>query len=126
MNIIAFLNILRLDFTYIPSPNILRIMNLKTETEIANEIADRIRTTRVLHKLTQNDVSRRSGVSLASYQRFEQTGRIELLSLIKVAQTLYLENDFDQLFNQPKHMTLDDVEKQAQATTRKGRVYKRS
>jgi transcriptional regulator with XRE-family HTH domain len=101
-------------------------MNLKTETEIAHEIADRIRTMRVLQKLTQSDVSRRSGVSLASYQRFEQTGRIELLSLIKVAQALYLERDFDPLFNKPKHMSLDDVEKQAQVATRKGRVYKRS
>ena len=101
-------------------------MELKTETEISQEIADRIRAARVLHKLTQSDVSQRSGVSLASYQRFEQTGRIELLSLIKVAQALHLESDFDQLFNKPKLMTLDEVEKQAQVSTRKGRVYKRS
>ncbi|MDQ8195420.1 helix-turn-helix transcriptional regulator [Coraliomargarita sp. SDUM461004] len=101
-------------------------MNLKTETEISKEIADRIRAARILHKLTQSDVSQRSGVSLASYQRFEQTGRIELLSLIKVAQVLHLEADFDPLFNKPKLMTLDEVEKKALASTRKGRVYKRA
>ena len=101
-------------------------MKLKTETEISQEIGARIRAARVLHKLTQSDVSQCSGVSLASYQRFEQTGRIELLSLLKVAQALHLESDFDQLFNKPKLMTLNEVEKQAQVSTRKGRVYKRS
>lgn len=119
------LNILRLEMYYDLIPNILGIMKLKTETEIAHEIAARIRAARVLQKLTQSELSQRTGVSLASYQRFEQTGRIELLSLIKVAQALYLENDFDHLFSKPKHRTLDDVERQAQAVTRKGRVYKR-
>jgi transcriptional regulator with XRE-family HTH domain len=101
-------------------------MNLKTESEISQELADRIRAARVLHKLTQSDASQRSGVSLASYQRFEQTGRIELLSLIKIAQALHMESDFEPLFNKPKLKSLDDVEKHAQVATRKGRVYKRS
>lgn len=101
-------------------------MKFQTEQEIAQDISNRIRAVRVSQKLTQKAISERSGVSLASYQRFEQTGRIEFLSLIKVAQALHLEGDFEGLFDRRNAMTLDQIEQQAQPTPRKGRVYKQS
>lgn len=76
-------------------------MKLKTEHEITMEIADRVRAIRTSRGLTQADVSKRSGVSLSSYRRFEQTGRIEFLSLVKVSQVLHAEGEFDKLFPPP-------------------------
>ncbi len=102
------------------------MFKFKTEQEIAQHVASRIRAVRVSQQLTQKVLSQRSGVSLASYQRFEQTGRIEFLSLIKVAQALHLEDDFEGLFDRRSAMTLDQIEQRAQPATRKGRVYKHS
>jgi len=101
-------------------------MKLKTEKEIALEIAKRVRAVRVSREFTQAELSQRTGVSLGSYRRFEQTGRIEFVSLIRIAQALGIENDFDPLFGQPPLQSLDDVERMASAKTHKQRVVKRS
>lgn len=103
-------------------------MNLKTETEILQDIAGRIRTLRVTQQLTQTELSTRAGVSLGTYRRFEQTGNIDLLRLIKIAQVLYREGDFDQLFQQTAETSLDAIEKRAIETRPPNakRVYKKS
>ena len=100
-------------------------MNLKTEKEIALDIAKRVRAVRVSQRFTQAELSQRAGVSLGSYRRFEQSGRIEFFSLIRIAQTLNIENDFETLFNQPPLQSLDEVERMASTKTRKQRVTKR-
>jgi hypothetical protein len=63
---------------------------------------------------------------LGSYRRFEQGGRIEFISLIRIAQALGIENDLEQLFRQPPLQSLDEVERMTSAKTRKQRVMKRS
>ena len=90
------------------------------------DIAKRVRAVRVSRRLTQAELCQRAGVSLGSYRRFEQSGRIEFVSLIRVAQALGIENDFEQLFGQPPLQNLDEVERMASAKTRKPRVVKRS
>lgn len=103
-------------------------MNLKTETEVLQEIARRIRSLQVAQQLTQQEISERSGISLGTYRRFEQTGKIDLLRLIKLAQVLYRENDFDALFQQSAERSLDAIEKRAYESQnhRAKRVYKKS
>lgn len=101
-------------------------MNLKTEVEIAQDIADRVRALRIAQSLTQEDICQRAGVSLGTYRRFEQTGHIDFLRLIKVAQVLYKEDDFDALFQTPAETSLDAIEKRATASKRPQRVYKKS
>lgn len=90
------------------------------------ELAGRLRALRVSRKLTQAALSKRAGVSLGSYRRFEQSGRIEFISLIRVAQVLGIESDFEQLFGQPSVQSLDDLERIASARTKKQRVIKSS
>ena len=97
-------------------------MKLKTESEIALEIAERIRAARVARRLTQAALSQRAGVSLGSYRRFEQSGRIEFLSLIRIAQTLGIDSDFEALFGEPPVQSLEDVERMASKRTRRPRV----
>jgi DNA-binding Xre family transcriptional regulator len=47
---------------------------------------------------TQQELSHRSDVSLASLRRFEHTGEIELSSLLKIAQALDCLDEFLALF----------------------------
>lgn len=51
-------------------------------------------------KITQKDMAERTGVSLGSIKRFEQTGEISFHSLLKIAFVLDCLDDFDQLFAQ--------------------------
>lgn len=99
-------------------------MSFKTEQEISLEIAGRIRAVRVSRGFTQRQLSERAGLSLGSYRRFEQTGRIEFVSLIRVAQVLQLDGDFEALFDRPPVRSLDEVERLAAAKPRKPRASK--
>ena len=74
------------------------LSNLKTEQEIIKDISLRVRNKRKLYKLTQQQLSNKSGVSLGSLKRFERTGEISFKSLLKIAFVLDSQNDFDNLF----------------------------
>ena len=50
-------------------------------------------------------VSKKSGISLGSYKRFEQTGEISFVSLLKTANLLGVLEDFDGLFNEKEHLS---------------------
>ena len=60
----------------------------KTWTEINNDIAQKIVRLRKRKKITQKQLAARSGVSLGSLKRFEQSGEISLQSLTKIAIAL--------------------------------------
>lgn len=92
---------------------------------MALEISDRVRAIRAAQGMTQAEISKRSGMSLSSYRRFEQTGRIEFLSLIRVAQVLHAEGNFDKLFPPPIARSLDELEKAQARPPVKQRVYRR-
>ena len=77
--------------------------------EMQAVLASRIRQRRLEKNLTQSELSVRSGMSLASYRRFEKTGEISLKSLILIAKALNLANDFMTLFNQPAYRSIEDV-----------------
>ncbi len=100
-------------------------MNLKTDVEIAVEVAGRVRCLRVARELTQEEVSKRAGISLSSYRRFEQRGRIEFLSLIRIGRVLHAEGSFDDLIPMPVANSLDEIENRAHRAPKKPRVYKR-
>ena len=65
----------------------------KTWTEINNDIAQKIVRLRKRKKITQKKLAARSGVSLGSLKRFEQSGEISLQSLTKIAIALDVENE---------------------------------
>ena len=50
-------------------------------------------------KITQKQLAARSGVSLGSLKRFEQSGEISLQSLKKIAIALDMENELEGLFD---------------------------
>ena len=60
----------------------------KTWAEINMELAKRIVQLRKRKKISQKEFAVRSGVSLGSLKRFEQTGEISLQSFTKLAIAL--------------------------------------
>lgn len=81
----------------------------KTWTEINNDIALKIVRLRKRKKITQKQLAARSGVSLGSLKRFEQSGEISLQSLTKIAIALDVENELEDLFNNVPFASIEEV-----------------
>jgi len=64
------------------------MLALKTELEVAQELAARVRTARLQLGWSQDELARRAGLRPATYRLFEQTGRIALLRLLRVLSVL--------------------------------------
>ncbi|MDO5018932.1 MAG: helix-turn-helix transcriptional regulator [Lachnospiraceae bacterium] len=87
----------------------------KTWKEINTEIAERMVQLRKRKKLSQKSLALRSGVSLGSLKRFEQTGEISLQSLTKIAIALEVEGELEELFSKVPFASIEEV---IQAQTR--------
>lgn len=85
------------------------ILDQKTWTEINNDIAQKIVRLRKRKKITQKQLTARSGVSLGSLKRFEQSGEISLQSLTKIAIALDVENELEDLFNNVPFASIEEV-----------------
>lgn len=81
----------------------------KTWIEINIDIAQKIVRLRKRKKITQKQLAARSGVSLGSLKRFEQSGEISLQSLTKIAIALDVENELEDLFNNVPFASIEEV-----------------
>lgn len=87
----------------------------------AKELAERVKTRRLELNLTQEGLSVKAGMPLATYRRFERTGKISLDGLLHIAYALDALNDFDQVFATPKYTTLDEALKATNNTRKRGK-----
>jgi len=71
---------------------------IKSPSEVQLELASRFREIRRNKKVSQSQLANKSGVSLGSIKRFEQTGQISLESLLKLARLFDRLSDFETLF----------------------------
>lgn len=85
------------------------LFKVKTQNEIAKGIAERVKQRRKENKLTQEALSRKSGVSYGSVKRFETKGEISLSSLINIAIALECEEDFEKIFEKKKYKSIQEV-----------------
>jgi transcriptional regulator with XRE-family HTH domain len=69
----------------------------KTPPEVSAALAERVRTLRKQLKMSQEELAERSGVSLGSLKRFENSGKISLESLLKLIHLLGRLNEFDNI-----------------------------
>lgn len=83
---------------------------LKTPAEVHKEIAAAAKQRRLALNITQDDLSERSGVSLATLRRFEAGGAASLATVLAVAEALDTLDAFTNLFPPPEAQTLDDLE----------------
>jgi len=80
-----------------------------TPSEVSHELAKRLKKMRKQLKLSQAELAERSGVSLGSLKRFENSGRISLESLLKLAHLLGRLKEFENLLQVDSD--LKDIEK---------------
>ena len=81
----------------------------ETPSEIAQNLAKRLKNIRRRRKITQKQMAQRCNVSYGALNKCEQTGEISLLSLIKIVMELGLTNEINELFTQPVYLSIDEV-----------------
>ncbi|MDR3759448.1 helix-turn-helix transcriptional regulator [Enterocloster sp.] len=72
-------------------------------------MSSRIRDIRKRKKVSQIKLSEKSGVSLGSVKRFEQSGEISLLSLIKIAIALDISDQLECLFEDIPPASIEEI-----------------
>ena len=76
---------------------------------VALELALRVKSNRLALSLTQEGLARRSGVSFGTLKKFERTGRIALVSFIRLVIALGDEGALEGLLLEKKYSSLDEV-----------------
>lgn len=85
-------------------------VKITTIQSVLVELTDNVKTRRKELKISQKLLAQRSGVSYASIRRFEHTGEISLLSLLKIANALNCLDDFTRIFASKQITSLKDLE----------------
>jgi len=93
-------------------------LDLMTAPQVALQVAARVRAARLRRAWTQQDLADRAGMSLSSLRRFEQTGQISFLSLVRIAFALDAVEELAALFPE-RPESLDDL--LAPPTRKRGR-----
>lgn len=81
----------------------------QTPVERAKNIAAREKKKRKQKKITQKELSEKTGISLGSVKRFEQTGEISFVSLLRIADVLGETGEFDNLFCSKDYTSIEEV-----------------
>lgn len=82
-------------------------------------LARRVKALRLERGWTQQEIADRSGIALATYRRFERSGRISLERLLKLAVILDARAGFDKLFVPPPARSLSELEEKEDRPARK-------
>lgn len=97
-------------------------IQLHTPPETQRLLADRVRQIRLGLGLKQATLATRSGVTLASLRRFEQTGEASLKLLLRVCHALGRLDEFDTILRPPPAQSLAELESRvAQPVRQRGR-----
>jgi transcriptional regulator with XRE-family HTH domain len=72
----------------------------KSPKEIMLLLSKNVIVLRKQEKMSQKELSERSGVAYASIRKFESTGIISLESLLKICEILKRLTDFESILNQ--------------------------
>jgi transcriptional regulator with XRE-family HTH domain len=83
--------------------------SLMSSEDVASELAARLKSHRLTQNLTLEGLARRSGVALGTLKKFERTGRISLVSFIRLLVTLKDEAALESLLIEKKFETLDEI-----------------
>ena len=81
----------------------------ETAEELDKKLADRVRLIRKRRSISQEKLAQISGVSFGSVKRFENTGRISLISLTKIAMALDMAGDLRQIFTEVPYRNIQEV-----------------
>ncbi|MCK5538432.1 MAG: helix-turn-helix transcriptional regulator [Bacteroidales bacterium] len=104
--------------------NIDEILNQSNPDFLAKTIAENHKKIRIKRQFTQNELAKRSGVTLSSLKRFEQKAEISLTNLLKLSVALGATTNFNQLFTEQRPDSIDEYLKEKNTKERK-RVRKK-
>lgn len=82
---------------------------LYAPSDVAKQLAERLKRIRKRRKITQRQLATRSNVSYASLCRFEQTGLISLEGFIKLCMELGVIDEVKDLFTRPVYTSIEEV-----------------
>ena len=101
----------------------MNVFSLETPESVSAKLAARIKDIRLARGWKQATLAQRSGVSLASLRRFEESGKVSLQSLLDLAFALNRLDDFDTLFQPPPASSIAELEARENKPQRKrGRI----
>ncbi len=99
------------------------VFSLATPEQVSKTLAARVKALRLARGWKQITLAQRSGVSLASLRRFEESGKVSLQSLLELAFALNRLDDFDALFQGSPASSLAELEAGEKRPARKrGRI----
>ena len=84
-------------------------INISTPSYIITQLKTKFKQKRLELDFTQDGLAKRSGVSLGSLKRFESSGEISLVSLLKLALVLECLDDFQNIAN-PKEIHINSID----------------
>lgn len=97
--------------------------SLRTPEQVSSALAARVKELRLARGWKQATLAQRSGVSLASLRRFEESGKVSLQNLLDLAFALNRLDDFEALFQGPRASSLAELEAGEKRPRRKrGRI----
>jgi transcriptional regulator with XRE-family HTH domain len=106
-----------------PEDRSLNRFTLTTPEQVRETLAARFKALRLARGWKQTTLAQRSGVSLASLRRFEESGQVSLANLLALAFALNRLDDFDALFQAPPASSIDELAAgEARPTRRRGRI----
>lgn len=85
------------------------MLSFKTIPDIALSIARRAQEARLSQNLSRKTLSKMSGVAESSIKRFEISGEISIISLLKIAKALGHINQFEETFTQQGVISIEQV-----------------
>jgi transcriptional regulator with XRE-family HTH domain len=85
------------------------MLSFKTIPDIALSIARRAQEARLSQNLSRKTLSKMSGVAESSIKRFEMSGEISIISLLKIAKALGHINQFEETFTQQGVISIEQV-----------------
>ena len=80
-----------------------------TPSDIAIQLAQKMKSLRKRRKITQKQLAARSNVSYATLRKFEKTGQISFESFIKICMELGLTDELNNLFSTPVYNSIEEV-----------------
>ena len=87
----------------------MNIYTVMPPSDVAEDLAIRLRARRLARNLTQEGLARRSGVALGTLKRFESSGAVSLVSFIRLVVALGEEAGLERLLADGEFETLEQV-----------------
>lgn len=98
-------------------------INIETPSSILEVLKDNFKQKRLSFNLTQEGLSKKSGVSLGSLKRFENIGQISLESLLKLALVLECLDEFKNIaIIKDEIASIDDLLKHEKQKKQRGSI----